>query len=705
MPSNPILIHAVIDTSYLIKYYGDNKWRSNPRLGLDTIDGQIRYHIPVIVLQEIANLIKSGRTEISERARSVRGNLLKLRGRFDEPATNPPPVEITDPLGADSLVDRKLLAIAEAYLETDPDARVILLTNDCGIKRSVLSRHGRRKRFIRGWHENTCRVAAVSIGEAAHNARDARSRSKTDRQLGGLPHRASYPSNHARSEVVDTHGLRVRDMGLLDIVFHIVLAVVIVFGLFLTWALFLGPNPGVRRMRAGTAETPLASVASHTAGSGLSERIRLGVDAARNRNEQALQLCESEVNTILAREFQEIERRGNLAAENLSTYGSCCNIIYRLAKEQIWSSGASDRPAAPTPKTALEAFEAAESKREARMAAAAERAGLSFWEARQADASAVWNGTKWASSQAGRGATNADGYVAAAVEIPEGYIAAADWSRKTREEARLFREEARLADGRNAEYADGKLDEYAIVLPGQAIQSGVGAVEAGAADGPESPPRGDSSSEAYVQEEVLKEVQPVLDACAGELNTALNRYERALRASTTTLAYELAQAGVGTASAPDEIQVGMPTQRDVDAALRDLGFDGVSIAVAGAFDIPAILNSTLLSGILGKASQLAATTFARPAAAAAGSAVVAAADGPLPVGDGIALLGGAVTAYQIYSARGDFEKAIKESLAKALPEMKRDVHSQVVERIHVLQAAYQQAQDEIRNQSVSTLGR
>jgi hypothetical protein len=568
MGSKRKLIHAVIDTSYLIKHYGDDSWKSNRRLGLDTLNGQVAYHVPVIVLKEIAGLITSRRGEVSERARSVRGNLLKLRGRFDEPSIDPKPVQVTDPLGADSVVDRKLLAIAEAYLETDPGVRVILLTNDCGIKRSVLARHSRRNRFIRGWHENTCRVAALSISEAKNNTDDARSRTNSARQSAVIQYSGNFPSSPSRSEVVDTHGLRVRDMGLLDILFHVVLAAVIACGLIGVFAHFLPDIPKTSGRRPGTADTPWPAVATDKAGSGLSERIRLSVDAAQNRNEQAHRLCESEVNIILAREFQEIERQGNLAAENLSTYGSCCNIIYRLAKEQIWSSGASVQPAAP----------------------------------------------------------------------------------------------------------------------------------------PGSPLRVASSSKAYVQDGVLKEVQPVLDACAGELNTALDRYERALRTSTTTLAYELAQAGAGAASMPSEIQAGMPTQRDVDTALRNLGFDGVSIAVSSAFDIPAILNSTLLSGIVGKASQLAATTFARPAAAAAGSAVVAAADGPLPVGDGIALLGGAGIALQIYSARAEFEKAIKESLAKALPEMKRDVYSQVVERIHVLQAAYQQAQDEIRNQSVSTLG-
>lgn len=77
--------------------------------------------------------------------------------------------------------------------------------------------------------------------------------------------------------------------------------------------------------------------------------------------------------------------------------------------------------AAVTKSPAMLAFEAAEAKRVARMQAAADRAGLSFWEARQADAQKVWNGTKWVSCKVGQGITNADGYTAATLAYPAGY--------------------------------------------------------------------------------------------------------------------------------------------------------------------------------------------------------------------------------------------------------------------------------------------
>jgi hypothetical protein len=84
---------------------------------------------------------------------------------------------------------------------------------------------------------------------------------------------------------------------------------------------------------------------------------------------------------------------------------------------------------------------------------------------------------------------------------------------------------------------------------------------------------------------------------------------------------------------------------------------------------------------------------------------VAAADGPFPVGDAFAVLGAIWTGYEISSARHAFEQDINSSLANALPEMKRSVHHQVMERIHSLRSDYQRAQDEIRNQMAANFTR
>jgi hypothetical protein len=286
--------------------------------------------------------------------------------------------------------------------------------------------------------------------------------------------------------------------------------------------------------------------------SGMYDRIQLSVAAATARNDQAARACENEINVVLAREFPEIERAANRAAEEVSTLSSCSTIIYRLAKEQLgWSSSTAD----------------------------------------------------------------------------------------------------------------------------------------------------------YVEGEIRGRLQPSLDACGHELDVALDRYEMALRESTVTLATELAQANGAAAGKPVAIEVDVRSSGDLDATLRGLGISGGILSIAGTFDAVAIMNTSIVRNLIAKIAQLAASIFAKPAATAAGSAVVAAADGPLPIGDALAIVGGLWTGYEIYSTRAQFEAEIKASLINALPEMKRSVHHQIMERIHSLKSDHQRAQDRIRNELAANLAR
>jgi hypothetical protein len=171
------------------------------------------------------------------------------------------------------------------------------------------------------------------------------------------------------------------------------------------------------------------------------------------------------------------------------------------------------------------------------------------------------------------------------------------------------------------------------------------------------------------------------------------------------MAAELAQANPSGMGQPLSIQADVRTSGDLDATLRELGINGGVLAAASSFDVVAIMNTTIVRNLITKIAQLAASIFARPAATAAGSAAVAAADGPLPIGDALAIVGGLWTGYEVYANRRQFEQDIKASLTNALPEMKRSVHQQIMERIRTLQSDYQRAQDRIRNQLATNVNR
>jgi len=287
-------------------------------------------------------------------------------------------------------------------------------------------------------------------------------------------------------------------------------------------------------------------------GPGLYERIQISMAAATSRNEQALALCESDINTILAREFTEISRKADDAADEVATYSSCCGIIARLAKDK------------------------------------------------------VFGGTR-------------------------------------------------------------------------------------AAD--------------YVDTELGGRLRPALQTCSRELDTALARFDRSLAESTVTLASELAEYRDAASGKPLSVAVDVQYQDDLQATLRNLGFDATAIAASFTLDIWGLVNSRLTSGLLTKATGMAATLFARPATAAAAEVTVAAADGPLPIGDLIAVAGGLWTAYDIYSCRAAFEDELKTTLAIALPDMKRSVHDQVMNRICGTLDAHRRTQDTIRTASTDAITR
>lgn len=280
-------------------------------------------------------------------------------------------------------------------------------------------------------------------------------------------------------------------------------------------------------------------------------RISLSMSAAEARIQQALQACDNDINAILDREFEQLERLGGAAAEKVASYRSCCTIIYQLAKEKLGSS-------------------------------------------------------------------------------------------------------VKMAD--------------------------------------------------YIRDEIKAELQPTTDGCARELNAAIERYELSLKESTVTLASELAAISPVGSGVPINVSLDVTHDENVDETLKNLGYDGATLGVLAAFDVFAVVNTRLGTSLISRIATLATSVFARPAATAAGSAVVAAADGPVPVGDVVAVVGGLWTAYDIYATQKSFEKDMKTSLSNSIFEMKRSVHRQVRERVAYLQQQYQRLQDQVRNRASQRLG-
>lgn len=279
----------------------------------------------------------------------------------------------------------------------------------------------------------------------------------------------------------------------------------------------------------------------------LSRMIQFSVDAANVRNMQAVQLCESEINTILTQQFPEVTRQGLLAAQDIASYGSCCKIIYSLAHDRITSSN-----------TATE----------------------------------------------------------------------------------------------------------------------------------------------YVGERMHSAMEQPLKKLSTDIETAIGRFELTLKENTVGLARELAEMNPHNSGKPIALTSDAKSGVDINKALNNLGLGGVSIGISLPLDIWAVVSSNIFKTITSKVAALAARLFARPVVTAAAMSAVAAADGPLPMGDIIAVVGGLWTAYDVCSTQKQFELEMKTSIENTMPDMQRDIQKQVLNHIHSILKEHQRLQGEIRQHAI-----
>lgn len=189
--------------------------------------------------------------------------------------------------------------------------------------------------------------------------------------------------------------------------------------------------------------------------------------------------------------------------------------------------------------------------------------------------------------------------------------------------------------------------------------------------------RGRSDARDWVQERIEAKIDPQITTCQQEIQAALDRLDRELSASTLTMATELAAiGGTGSVSAAPDYAEGL-AGLSLDAALGKLGFRGAFVPPTIALDIYALMHTRIGSWLVTKVVEMVKWIFARPLAAAVTEAGLVVADGPLPIGDAIAALGAAWTAYDIYALRNHFETELVSAVRESLPEARRSMEQQI----------------------------
>ena len=216
--------------------------------------------------------------------------------------------------------------------------------------------------------------------------------------------------------------------------------------------------------------------------------------------------------------------------------------------------------------------------------------------------------------------------------------------------------------------------------------------------------RGTSKTEEYLDSEINPTIEPAVAALAADVNRAVDTLKADLRRSTLVLAKDLAALGPSERQRLKKVDIEGLNQADFDQSLRYLGFNAAGIGIGLTFDAVIISQSRIGKLIWAKIKSIALRIFGKQVTKVAVSAAVAAADGPFPIGDILAVGGLSWTAYDVlYASQKEFEKDLRTSLSNLLLEANHHIHKQAVDYAKSMLKEHQDFQDVIGSQTAKEL--
>lgn len=216
--------------------------------------------------------------------------------------------------------------------------------------------------------------------------------------------------------------------------------------------------------------------------------------------------------------------------------------------------------------------------------------------------------------------------------------------------------------------------------------------------------RGTSKTDEYLDDEIGPFIDPVLDSLSREFEVAVDRLESDLRRSTLLLAKDLAGLGPPDEKRTIEVPPDNLAQADLEQALRNLGINGAGIGVALVFDAAAISSSRFGEIVWAKSKGIAAKVFGKQITKAGASAAAAAVDGPVPIGDIIAIVGVIWTGVDVMLGKKEFRKDLETSLSNQLLEANAEFQKQAVGHANAMLKQHQDFQDKIGTETAAALG-
>ncbi len=211
--------------------------------------------------------------------------------------------------------------------------------------------------------------------------------------------------------------------------------------------------------------------------------------------------------------------------------------------------------------------------------------------------------------------------------------------------------------------------------------------------------KGRHDTEAFLDRETKPFMAHAIQELAQDVGEAVRKLEYELRLSTMQFAVDL--AAISPSQTGSVVNMDVDENRmDIQQSLRNLGFNVTGIVVAASFDAAVIAQSQLFRTVLRQISSIAARLFGKQIAWVGTSVVLAGVDGPLPVGDILAIAGILWTAHDINESRRTFKNEINISLDNLLMEAEHNIYKQAVAQQKDLVREYQKLQEQIGSQTL-----
>jgi hypothetical protein len=206
-----------------------------------------------------------------------------------------------------------------------------------------------------------------------------------------------------------------------------------------------------------------------------------------------------------------------------------------------------------------------------------------------------------------------------------------------------------------------------------------------------------NSAEEHIIKTISPIIKPALEESTEKLNSCLESYNNSMRKSSAILAKDLASMLPNSEDINLKLDIGNLSDGEFKKALSNLGYNAAGNMVGVAFDVYGILTASFFKKFCNRLSLVGMRLFGKQITKLAGSATIAAADGPIPIGDVLAVCGLIWTAYDINSAKQEFGASVKKELVKIVGNHLDRLNKRAEDKRKIIHDSYINLQNSIEN--------